>query len=380
MHPCEERYTPGRYYVAVYAYGGSACTYTLLTSLTPVPPITPIRTHAVSQSSPWNYFRYQCRSPGTTRLHIKITSISPNSSLYLSKTLYYPTLSNCHWYTSSPFPHTNCEPSLDPYTKLPKQYIKPKSKWSKRSQIEAVQGYEDSLDGLILCFDTENDDIFYYFGVFSPEKCEFQVSITEIELIELLSEKNQHLFQLFNSYFRPFHGSELSLSDRKRLNLPDYGQFTYGEIDFIWLIPLLEICEIRPGEVFWDLGCGVGKCLIGAALLYPELREVKGVELLESLYTACEECVRRVEGDRLRVLHGDIVGVDWRDGDVVYVSSLCFPESLLREIEEKMRRLKAGSRILSLKAFLPPPEFHLVRTCKVTMSWGPTSIYLYKRV
>ena len=42
----------------------------------------------------------------------------------------------------------------------------------------------------------------------------------------------------------------------------------YGEIDFMKFIPLLEALEPRKGDVFWDLGCGSGRALVVAALVF----------------------------------------------------------------------------------------------------------------
>ena len=39
----------------------------------------------------------------------------------------------------------------------------------------------------------------------------------------------------------------------------------------------------KPGEAFYDLGCGTGKPLITASLAYPELKICKGIELIEAL-------------------------------------------------------------------------------------------------
>jgi len=52
------------------------------------------------------------------------------------------------------------------------------------------------------------------------------------------------------------------------LRLAHKNEFTYGEIDFINFIPILEKCNIQPGETYWDLGCGAGKSLIAVGLLH----------------------------------------------------------------------------------------------------------------
>ena len=53
----------------------------------------------------------------------------------------------------------------------------------------------------------------------------------------------------------------------------------------MYFIPILEYTKPKPGEVFWDLGCGAGKPLITASLAFPELKVCRGIELLENLVT-----------------------------------------------------------------------------------------------
>lgn len=42
---------------------------------------------------------------------------------------------------------------------------------------------------------------------------------------------------------------------------------------------------------------------------------------------------------------------DWSDADVIYTSSLCFPDELVEGIVDKCVHLKKGTRIISLKTF-----------------------------
>lgn len=60
---------------------------------------------------------------------------------------------------------------------------------------------------------------------------------------------------------------------------------------FPYFIPLMELCQPKAGEVFWDLGCGGGRPLIIASLAFPQLKSVNGVELLEGLYEMAKEQV-----------------------------------------------------------------------------------------
>lgn len=67
---------------------------------------------------------------------------------------------------------------------------------------------------------------------------------------------------------------------------------TYGEIDFCSFATILELVQPQIGEVFFDLGHGVGKSAIATALLYGHvIKLIVGVEIIKELYevsiTAC---------------------------------------------------------------------------------------------
>jgi precorrin-6B methylase 2 len=159
-------------------------------------------------------------------------------------------------------------------------------------------------------------------------------------------------------------------------------EFTYGEIDFLHIIPALQLTTPQPHEVFWDLGCGAGKCMAAMALLYPQLSSVNGVEYLPALYSLCSNTLLRLQecGEHapVNVLQGDLLDEDWSDADIVYVSSVCFPEELIDRIVAKMASLKEGARVLALTC-LPPCDHLTQRHClRVKMTWGKTGIYVYE--
>ena len=70
-------------------------------------------------------------------------------------------------------------------------------------------------------------------------------------------------------------------------------EFTYGEVLFPYFIPLLNIAAPKQGEVFWDLGCGAGRPLFIASMVFPQFKECHGVEFLEGLYLMANQINER---------------------------------------------------------------------------------------
>lgn len=106
---------------------------------------------------------------------------------------------------------------------------------------------------------------------------------------------------------------------------------------------MLELGEVRPGDVVYDLGCGDGKILIAAAKRHG-VRAV-GVEidpaLVERARTGAAESG---VGHLVTIRQGDIFEADFSDATVVMLYLL--PELNLR-LKPRLARLPAGTRIVS---------------------------------
>ena len=89
-----------------------------------------------------------------------------------------------------------------------------------------------------------------------------------------------------------------------------------------------------PGQgVFFDIGAGTGKPVIGAALLH-DFARASGVEYVQELYQVsldlqrhwgCPAVHPRLPSSQQATVvdfrHGDLADVDWSDGDVCFACS-----------------------------------------------------------
>jgi cyclopropane fatty-acyl-phospholipid synthase-like methyltransferase len=137
---------------------------------------------------------------------------------------------------------------------------------------------------------------------------------------------------------------------------------------FFWLFPLffhgipwqptdmrrvrrmLQMSELKPGEVVYDLGCGDGRILVCAAREF-QARAV-GVELNPWLYVLA---VLRVFfsgcSSRVQIIFGNLHNVPLEEADVVTIFLFSHVNELL---QEKFRQeLKKGARIVSYVWKLP---------------------------
>jgi cyclopropane fatty-acyl-phospholipid synthase-like methyltransferase len=140
---------------------------------------------------------------------------------------------------------------------------------------------------------------------------------------------------------------------------------------------MLELAEVKPGEIVYDLGCGDGRIVMAAAQKFGA--KAVGIELDEGRY---QSCVRRVKeaglDDMVKIIHSDIAQMSVRDADVVTLYLLESANQRLRPILE--RDLRPGARVVSHD--FPMLAWKTARTEKVRegSSWfGTHTIYLYKR-
>jgi predicted RNA methylase len=107
---------------------------------------------------------------------------------------------------------------------------------------------------------------------------------------------------------------------------------------------MLLMAELKPGEVFFDLGAGDGRTVImavkdfGARAVGVELREDLVKKALSSIY---EQGMQ----DRITIVNGDIFNVDLSSADVVF---LYLTTSANEKVKPKLEaELKRGVRIVS---------------------------------
>jgi protein-L-isoaspartate O-methyltransferase len=107
---------------------------------------------------------------------------------------------------------------------------------------------------------------------------------------------------------------------------------------------MLEAADLRAGQLVYDLGSGDGRVLITAVQKY----KVKGVgvEISALLCKATEDQVKALKlGDRVRVIHDDMMNVDLSPADVVIIYLETKSNEILRPKLEK--QLRSGARVIS---------------------------------
>jgi len=108
---------------------------------------------------------------------------------------------------------------------------------------------------------------------------------------------------------------------------------------------MLELAELKPDDVLYDLGCGDGRFVVTAAKRYG-IRAV-GVDIDPARVADARRNAKRQGVERLvTIKQGDIFELDFSDATVVTLYLL--PELNVR-LMPKLARLRPGTRILSFE-------------------------------
>jgi len=163
-------------------------------------------------------------------------------------------------------------------------------------------------------------------------------------------------------------GQQHSLGDYRN-NLAPYVGSPEHAVD-----KMLEVANLKPGEVIYDLGCGDGRILIAAASKYKA--KGVGIEISEHLARTAAEHVKKagLQG-QVKIIHGDFMKTDLSDANVVTLYLATTANDTLRPNLE--RYLKPSTRVVSYD--YPIPGWKPIETSETEgRSNTVHTIYLYE--
>lgn len=158
----------------------------------------------------------------------------------------------------------------------------------------------------------------------------------------------------------------------------------YGEIMPAAVGHLLDYLRLGSRDVLYDLGSGVGKMVVQAALSV-RTKKLVGIELVRARHEVAEAVLE--EARRARLLRTknvsfacrDFMRTDLSDATVVYTCSTAFSTPYLTRLARRLTRLKKGALLVSLQDLDEQRAFELVDVLRLDMSWKRRSkVYVYR--
>lgn len=218
---------------------------------------------------------------------------------------------------------------------------------------------------------------------------------------------------IYEEVMRPFPvtlGKAVSKKEREETSQKD-STLVYGEITFDALGTVLEkIKKVygRPGTgtsgvegflqdgqrgVFYDLGSGTGKPVVGAAIAHT-FDVCYGIEILEGLYSVSLDVLNayntrgkaklaRTTDTHVQMMLGNMLRFDvkdWRDGDIIFINSTCYDEAIMITLSKMSKGLKKGAFVISLTKQLPSEDFEVLEYEMYKMSWGDATIFISQKI
>lgn len=165
------------------------------------------------------------------------------------------------------------------------------------------------------------------------------------------------------------------------------GEPTYGEITPEGVSDLVVEFGLKPGDVFYDLGSGVGKVAVQVYLESPVKKSV-GVELSKTRHDCGAPVVRKLKqegllqrGRQLSLICADILARDYKDATHIYTASLCFSDEFMEKLTAHLAQSKKGLIVASLRALPEEHGFELIKVKQMPMTWSDdTPVYFYRLV
>lgn len=194
----------------------------------------------------------------------------------------------------------------------------------------------------------------------------------------------ESLEQKIAGWYKTSNGFLISAADKKIVE-EHGGCSTYGEITYRGVQELIHALHLTEHDVFYDLGCGVGKMVAHIFLATPVKKSV-GIELspertaqARAVHATIQKEIPISSERTFDFIQGDILTASLDDATVVYLASTCFSQEFMEKITQKLAKLSPGLRVITLKHLAPNPRFELVQTLQLPMTWSEKSTaYIYK--
>ena len=167
----------------------------------------------------------------------------------------------------------------------------------------------------------------------------------------------------------------------------------YGEILFVTLHNIFKTCRekhgLGEGGVFYDLGSGIGKAVVSAALLH-SFDMCAGIELLPDLHNLAMSLKKKYEKNKSNItwldqvtgnvnfFNDDIFQYDWTMATCFFANATCFDDEMITRISNYP--VKAGTIGITTTKRLLKKSWRLLETSHKEMTWGKATVYIQKKI
>lgn len=189
--------------------------------------------------------------------------------------------------------------------------------------------------------------------------------------------------QLLLSHYDDRAGYSIETNEQQKINSQGWSP-TYGEIKPEGASMLIKEYNLNANDVFYDLGCGVGK-LVFQVFLEGGVKKSIGIELsptrikyAKNVQNKLKDITSSDDNRSLDFYEQNILDADVSDATAIYIASTCFSDKMMTKLTKKLSQLKPGLRFVTLTKLPVLYNFRLDRQVTIPMTWSANSTaYLY---
>lgn len=193
------------------------------------------------------------------------------------------------------------------------------------------------------------------------------------------------IIQTVDSLYNDYNGWKIS-----QKNIDKQASFSramkYDEASTESFLHALELTKPTQNDIFLDLGSGLGKKVIAAALQH-QVKKCVGIELLEDLYTASNEVLQRVKDNRINISNSEFILGNYYDLDFSYASIIHIsisPTMIDFQLDgilgEKLKQLKKGTRLIISDIPIGYSEFYLIKRVDYDFPSRKDNAFIYEKI
>jgi SAM-dependent methyltransferase len=192
---------------------------------------------------------------------------------------------------------------------------------------------------------------------------------------------------LLRRLYRGCHdvGFEIPASD-ERIVARSHGSSTYGELMPTATIRMLAQLGLGRRDQFVDLGSGLGKVVLLAAMTTPVGRAL-GVELAATRVSVAARVLAQAQHERLAgsrraaFVQADMLRQPLDEATVIYTCSTAFSSAFMQRLQRRLATLPRLRTVASLQDFDAHPAFELREVIRLDASWRRNAkVHIYTRV
>lgn len=207
-------------------------------------------------------------------------------------------------------------------------------------------------------------NFWYYFFL-----CTFEYLFIRNEKLKVIDKRLADRYNEDNQFW-------VSMKEGYKQSKERIRNLTYGETSYFAIKASLEFVKMTKDDVFYDLGCGIGKTVFFANAVYGA--KSIGVDIVGDFITNGNLVVKEMNLQNISFLEKSIFDIDLKNGTVFYITPTCFDEENMRKVIKKFEKLPKGSRLIVLSKHLQMPNLKLLGSQTLYYSWGRAETFYYE--